>query len=437
MTATAYRAAIAHCIRAPQGATDTGMLETFDDGLLVVNQGKIVACGDANTLLPTLAPEIRIVEVRDHIIVPGFVDAHVHAAQLDVIASPGTDLLDWLERFTFPAEAAFADANYSALIAGLFCDELLRNGTTSAMVFPTVHAASVDALFAAAQARNLRITAGKVLMDRHCPANLRDTVETGNADNVALIARWHDKGRLRYAVTPRFAVTSSEAQLAAAAQLQHAHDLSMQTHLAENHAEIAEVARLFPKARSYLDVYEQHGLLGPTSVFAHGIHLDARDRERLRLSGASIAHCPTSNLFLGSGLMDLRGLIDAGINVALATDVGGGTSFSMLRTMGAAYQIAQLRGFTPSVALLLYLATLGGAKAMNASTEIGNFEAGKDANFVLLNPKATALLERRTGLARSVEEQLFVLLTLGDERAVARTFVIGDNAKLGSISRQS
>ena len=371
MTTTAHRAALAHCTRAPQSATDTGMLETFDDGLLVVANGKIVACGDAKTLLPMLGAEAQIVEACDHIIVPGFVDAHVHAAQLDVIASPGTDLLDWLARFTFPAEAAFVDADHSALIAGLFCDELLRNGTTSAMVFPTVHAASVDALFVAAQARNLRITAGKVLMNRHCPDNLRDTVESGNADNSALLARWHGKGRLRYAVTPRFAVTSSGAQLTAAAHTQQAHGLSMQTHLAENQAEIAEVARLFPKARSYLDVYEQHGLLGPTSVFAHGIHLDAHDRERLHASGASIAHCPTSNLFLGSGLMDLRGLVDAGINVALATDVGGGTSFSMLRTMGAAYQIAQLRGFTPSVALLLHLATLGGAKAMNATDQIG------------------------------------------------------------------
>ena len=428
----AYRAALAHCTRHPVSAADDGMLQTFDDGLLVVEDGLIVAVGAAVELLPGLKPDTLVTDWRGKIIVPGFVDSHVHAAQLDVIASPGRDLLDWLERFTFPAEAAFADGDHATLIANLFLDELLKNGTTSAFAWPTVHKQSADALFAAAHARNLRLITGKVLMDRNCPDNLRDTEKSGAQESADLIAQWHGKGRLSYAITPRFALTSTEAQLHSAGDLLHSNPgVFMQTHLAENHAEIVAVLASFPKARSYLDVYENFGLLGGRSVFAHCIHLSAEDRARMLASASTAAHCPTSNLFLGSGLMDLRTMLNEGLPVSLASDVGGGTSFSMLATMAAAYQVAQLRGgWTPSVATLLYLATLAGARAMGAEAQIGSFAPGKEADFAVLDCAATPLIARRCECAPSLAEKLFALITLGDDRAVKATYVLGHAASV-------
>ncbi|MDX1604620.1 MAG: guanine deaminase, partial [Candidatus Competibacterales bacterium] len=352
---------------------------------------------------------------------------HIHYVQTDIIASHGEQLLEWLQRYTFPVERAFADPAHAAACADFFVDELLRHGTTTALVLGSVHAHSVDAVFEAAQRRRLRLIAGKVLMDRHCPEDLRDTPATGYAESRALIERWHGRDRLAYAITPRFAPTSSPAQLDQAARLAHEYpDTYIHTHLAENRAEVAWVAELFPEACSYLDVYARHGLLRERSVFAHGIHLDDDDRARMAAAGAAIAFCPTCNLFLGSGLFDLAAADAAGVRVGLGTDVGGGTTFSLLQVLNEAYTVARLQGQGLTPWRALYLATLGGARALYLDERIGSFTPGREADFLVLDPAATPLLARRTGSARSLAETLFALIMLGDDRAVAATHVLGE-----------
>lgn len=324
----------------------------------------------------------------------------------------------------FPAEAAFADRRHADRVAALFLDELLRHGTTSALVFATVHEGSVDALFEAALARNMRLIAGKVLMDLGPPA-LRDTATGGRAASEALIARWRGRGRLGYAVTPRFALTSSDAQLTQAAELLAAHpDLLLHTHLAENPAEIAAVAQRFPQAADYLDVYDRFGLVGARSVFAHGVHLSDRAWSLLGASGAGLAHCPTSNLFLGSGLFDLAAADAHGVPVALGSDVGAGTGLSLLATAAEAYKVAQLRGRSLDPFRALYLATAGGARVLGIGDRVGALLPGQEADFVVLDPAATPLLAQRTA-GRSLAERLFALQVLGDDRAVAATYVAG------------
>ena len=397
----------------------------YPDGLLVVEEGLVVACGHHADLADRFADVAT--ETLTGLIVPGFIDAHVHYPQTERIASHGAQLLDWLDRHIFPAEQAFADRGHADAAAAFFLDELLRNGTTSALVFATVHTASVDALFDAALARDMRLISGKVLMDQG-PPGLRDTPAEGRAESEALIARWRGRGRLGYAVTPRFALTSSDAQLAGAGELLAAHpDVLLHTHLAENHGEIAAVAERFPDAADYLDVYDRFGLVGPRSVFAHCVHMSDRALGRMTAAASAIAFCPTSNLFLGSGLFDLAAADAHGITVAVGTDVGAGTSFSLLHTLGEAYKVGQLRGTSLDPFRALYLATVGGARALGIADRVGALLPGQEADFIVLDDAATPLLARRTRGA-TLAERLFALQILGDDRAVAETWLAGRRA---------
>jgi guanine deaminase len=397
-----------------------------EDGLLLVRDGRVVSLQPASGAMGTLPAGAQYHDYSGKLILPGFVDTHVHYSQLDVIASYGEQLLTWLERYTFPAERSFGNAAHAAEVAGLFIEEMLRNGTTSAMVFPTVHPQSVDAIFEAAASRRMRIVSGKVMMDRNCPPYLCDTAASSYDDSRALIEKWHGRGRLGYAVTPRFAASSTEAQLeAAGALLAEFPDVGLQSHVAENRKEVAWAAELFPWSRSYLDIYDRYGLLRRGAVYAHCIHLDDTDRRRMAETGAMAAFSPTSNLFLGSGFFDGAKARAAGMRFAVATDVGGGTSFSMLQTLNEAYKVAQCGNWSLTPADAFYLATLGGARALGVDAHIGNFEPGKEADLVVLDPAATPLLERRTRRAESIDAKLFLMMMLGDDRATAATHILG------------
>ncbi|TAG03919.1 MAG: guanine deaminase [Betaproteobacteria bacterium] len=426
MTAHAIRASILHCVRDPGLAGDRCAIEHIRDAITLIDNGRIVAVAPAATLLPNLGADVLIDDQRGKLLLPGFIDTHVHYPQVDVIASYGAQLLDWLNTYTFPAETQFADRAHADAAATFFLDRLLENGTTTASVFCTVHPQSVDAFFSASEARGLRMIAGKCLMDRHAPDGLRDTATTGIAETRALIERWHGHARSLYAITPRFAATSTREQLKAMGQLAREFPSAyIQSHVAENKAEIAWIAELFPEYRSYLDVYDQFGLLRDRSIYAHCIYLDDADRARMSDCGATPAFCPTSNLFIGSGLYNLAQAVSAGNRVSLGSDVGGGTSYSMLRTLGEAYKIQQLQGVSLSPAYALYLATLGGARALSLDDRIGSMCAGKEADLVLLDPAATPLLARRTALRDDPLDTFFAMMTLGDDRAVAATYAGG------------
>jgi guanine deaminase len=423
-TLRAYRASLLHFHADPAFADHA--YAWHEDGLLLVDGDKIHAAGDYATLAPTLPDGQAIVDYRGKLIVPGFIDTHLHYPQTDMIASPAPGLLPWLESYTFPTERQFGDGAHARATAEFFLDELLRCGTTTAMVYCTVHPESVDAFFAASEARNLRMVAGKVLMDRNCPEFLRDTAEGGVRDSEALIGRWHKRGRALYAITPRFAPTSSEAQLQLAGELAAAYpDTFIQTHVSENEQEVAWVKSLFPQARSYLDVYDGYGMMRPRAMFGHCIWLDNTDFARMAETKSAAAICPTSNLFLGSGLFDFE-LADAGgVLQSLATDVGAGTSFSMLQTMNEAYKVARLKGSYLPAAQMFYMATLGAARSMQLEDKIGSFAPGLEADFIVLDPQATPLLARRTERCNNLEELLFALALLGDDRAVAATYAAG------------
>ena len=425
----AFRASILHCLADPGEHASPSAVEYFDDGVLVVENGVVAEVGAAESLLPRLPENAPVEDLRDKLIVPGFIDCHVHFSQLDIIASYGEQLLDWLSRYAYPEEMRFSDVDHANSVASVFIDELLRNGTTSAMVFATVHPHSVDAIFAAAAAKNMRLIAGKVLMDRNCPAELRDDAASAYRDSKRLIERWHGQGRLGYAITPRFALTSTEAQLEAAGKLAGEFpDTWVQTHLAENFAEIAAVKEQFPWSSSYLDVYDRFGLLRERSMFAHCLHLDDRDRALMADKGGAVAFCPASNLFLGSGLFDLRAMREASICVGLASDVGGGTSLSLLKTMSDAYKVLQLEGQALPATRALYLATLGAAEALDLDDRIGNFALGKEADFVVLDPDGSSITARRTQDSTTFEELLFAVIMLGDDRHVAATYLQGQLA---------
>ena len=410
-TATPTRGAAPSCVR------------FRPDHWLYIEHGCIVGAQAADT---TPDASWQRVDCSGQLVLPGFIDTHVHAPQLDVIASYGTELLDWLNTYTFPAEARHADPVVAQAGAERFLDALLAAGTTSAAVFPTVHATSVEALFTSAQARGMRIIAGKVLMDRHAPDNLRDDVAGAERVCIDQIERWHGQGRIAYAVTPRFAATSTPEQLAMAGRLCATHPgVYMQTHVAENRAEIAWTAELFPQARSYLDVYEQAGLLHGRAILAHGIWLDDVDRARMHATGAQLAFCPSSNLFLGSGLFDWQAATDAGIAVSVASDVGGGTSLSMLRTLADAYKVQAMRGVRLSAWKALHTATLGAAQALGLDAEIGRLEPGCLADLAVWDWAAGPVARHRDTVARDLHERLFAWLTLGDERNLAASFVAG------------
>ena len=392
-----------------------------EDGALAMRDGLIAGVGPAGQILVD-HPGARVETVGDRLIAPGFVDCHVHYPQTGIIASHGKQLIDWLSTYTFPEEARFADPAYAAAAAATFFDETLRHGITTTCSFCSTHPESVDAYFQEAARRGLRALGGKMMMDRNAPENLRDTAETGYEQSKALIERWHGRGRALYAVTPRFAPTSSPAQLAAAGTLWAEHpDCPMQTHLSENRDEIRWVAELFPDGPDYLGVYEQHGLLGAGAIFGHAIHLTDRERARLSEAGAAVAHCPTSNQFLGSGECDVAGLARLGVRVGLATDVGGGSSFSMFQTMKAAYEVAQRRGDSLGPVHLWWLATAGAARALGLGDRVGNFAPGLEADAVVLDLASTPILRHRVARAETIAEVLFAQIVLADDRAVAST----------------
>ena len=424
----AYRAGVVHSIGDPDKVGLENSFEYYADGAIVVENGIIQAIGNAQDILAKENADIEVTSYENKLITSGFIDTHVHYPQTGMIASYGEQLLDWLNNYTFPAESKFEDVEHAKKVSKIFLDELESNGTTTALVFGTVHKESVDAFFSDAEQRNLRIICGKVMMDRNAPDFLTDTPESSYEDSKELIERWHNKGRLHYAVTPRFAPTSTPEQLEAAARLLKEYpDLYMHTHLSENLKEIEWVKELFPERANYLDVYDHHNLLSERSVFAHGIHLCDSECERLAETGSAVAFCPTSNLFLGSGLLDLPRLEKFGVNVGMGTDVGAGTCFSLLSTMNEAYKVMQLQGQALSPFKSLYLATLGGASALRLEDKIGNLEVGKEADFVVMDLAATPLLKFRMDNSTSLEETLFALMLMGDDRMVCETYVYGKN----------
>ena len=403
------------------GAVESDAVRFRPDHWLLIDNGRIVG---AQTTDPDGSWQRH--DHRGRLILPGFIDTHVHMPQLDVIASYGTELLDWLETYTFPAETRFADPARSQAGAELFIDALLANGTTAAVVFPTAHKVSADALFAVAQRRGMRLVTGKVLQDRHSPDGLRDDVAQARNDCIDLIQRWHGVDRLAYAVTVRFAASSSPEQLAMAGELCAADaTLYMQTHVAENLAEVRWVKALFPEARSYLDVYASAGLLHPRSVLAHGIWLDDTDRAALRDSGAQIAHSPSSNLFLGSGLFDWAAAVRCSATVSLASDVGGGTSLSMVKTMLDAYKVQAMAGQRLTAWKALHSATLGSANALGLADEIGALEPGRIADVCIWEWAAGPVARRRMEVARSLHERVFAWMTLADDRNLAAVYIAG------------
>lgn len=424
--AKAYRAAILHSLGNPAQLGLEHSYEYYPDGVLVVEEGHISDIGPATEVLARWPASLVITDYRGKLITSGFIDTHIHYPQTEIIASYGEQLLDWLDDYAFPEEAKFADPMHAQRAARFFLDELLRNGTTTALVFGSVHKVSVDAFFTESQRRNTRMLAGKVMMDRNATDNLVDTPESSYADSKALIERWHKCGRQLYAVTPRFAATSSAEQLRMAGRLLEEYkDVYLQTHLSENMREIDWVKSLFPQCSSYLDIYDHFGLLGKRSIFAHALYLEPQEWQRLAATYSVVSFCPTSNLFLGSGLFDLNTAEQQQIRVGLGTDVGAGTSFSILATLAEAYKVQQLQQHKLHPLQALYLATLGGAKALSLDDTIGNLAIGKEADFLVLDLQATPLIQKRMKSAQTVCEQLFVLMILGDDRVIAQTYIYG------------
>jgi guanine deaminase len=410
-----------------------GALHLIEDGAIALREGRIAAVGEAGAILASAAPGATVDDHAGKLILPGFIDTHIHYPQTRVIASYGAQLLEWLQKYTFVEEQKLRDPRHADVVARFFLDELARCGTTTAMVYCTVHPESVDAFFAESERRGMRMIAGKVMMDRGAPEGLRDDPQLGYDESKALIARWMGRGRLDYAVTPRFAVTSSEAQLEAAGALVRENPAAyMQTHLDENHAEIAFVKELFPWTKTYLQVYERYGLLGPRSVFGHCIHMEPSEIAALAETRSIAAFCPTSNLFLGSGLFDMRGLQERSVRVSLATDVGGGTSYSMLQTAAEGYKVLQLRGQSWPAAQAFYQMTLGNARALDLQDRIGSLSVGMEADIVVLDSRATpAMAHRMDSVDGDLAEELFILMMMGDDRAVTETYVAGRPVKNG------
>lgn len=415
----------------PAIAGEEAATRYIEDGCLVVEDGFVRAAGEAPDVLRNAAEDIPVDDWRPFLIMPGFIDPHLHFPQTQVIGSFAGELLEWLHTYTFVEEQKYSDSAVAAAAARFFLDELLRNGTTTAGVYCSVHPQSVEAFFAESARRNMRMVAGKVMMDRDAPAALLDTPESGYRDSKMLLEKWHGSGRQLYAITPRFAVTSSEAQLEAAGALAAEYpDCHIQTHLSESHREIATVAERFAWSKDYTGVYERYGLVRRKALFGHCIHLSEAERSRLGAAGATAVLCPTSNLFLGSGLFDLAALraSEPPPQIAIATDIGGGTSYSMLVTASEAYKVAALRGQPLPALAAFYMMTLGNARAMGLEKRIGSFSVGREADLVVLDTRATAAMEQRMARVQSLAEELFALMMMGDDRAIAATYVMGEQA---------
>lgn len=413
-----------HCEDLPGSEVDS--VQYLEDGVLIVENGRILALVPADQAFAQGVQPEQCRELGRKLVVPGFIDTHVHAYQFDVIGSYGEQLLEWLERYTFPSEMRMADPALAAEAANFFIEQLLANGTTSALVFSTVHQQATEALFQRAAELDLCMITGKTLMDRNAPEALLDDPDRAWRESLQLIERWHNEGRLRYAVTPRFAITSTPAQLAVAGLLvQRFPDLYVQTHLSENRAEIAFVKELFPDCRDYLDVYDSYGLCTERAVFAHCVHLEEREMERLREAGAVISSCPSSNMFLGSGLFEWQRMQEAGLKLSLGTDVGAGTSASMLATLGDLYKVAQLRAQVLKPLEAFHAITLGNARALQLQDRIGNLAPGTDADFVILDPDADPLIARRVAASQNISDEWFVYMTLGGSNVVSETWVAG------------
>lgn len=406
-------------------------LVDIEDALIVSEGGRVSAFGPYRETEGAIPAGVTVAHYPDALICPGFVDTHIHYVQTGIIASFGEQLIEWLNDYTFVEEQRFADRSYADEVARLYFDQLLANGTTTAVTFAAVYPGSVDALFAESERRGMRTIGGKVLMDRNAPDGLLDTAQSAYEDSKALIARWHGKGRNLYAVTPRFAPTSTPEQLELAGALWgESPGTFHHTHVSENLNEVKWVKELFPERAGYLDVYDHYGLLGRRSVLAHGVHLTAAERRRVHETGSAVAHCPTSNLFLGSGLFDVREAKDphTPMHLGLGTDIGAGTSFSLLETMNEAYKVAELNAYPLDAQKSFYLATRGGAEALDLAAQIGSIEVGMEADFVVLDPRATPLLEYRAARAESTEDLMFILSIMGDDRSVAATYVAGEPA---------
>jgi guanine deaminase len=426
VTTRAIRGRLLTFLRAPNGSGDAQSYRYIEDGIVLVKDGRIDAVGPAETLIGQLPTTTPIDHHADALILPGFIDPHIHYPQTQVIASYGAQLLEWLEKYTFVEEQKFGDPAHAARNAEFFLDELARNGTTTALAYCSAHPASAEALFAAASRRNAGMIAGTAIMNRNGPPGLLEPARDAIAASRDLIRRWHGNGRQRYAVTPRFAITSTDDQLAAAgALLAEFPTVLMQTHLAENHNEIATVKQLFPDDASYTAVYARFGLLSPRSLMGHCIHLDHTELALLRDSGSVAVFCPTSNLFIGSGLFDYGRRAAAGVRIALATDVGGGTSYSMLRTAAEAYKVMQLQGQNLPALAAFDLMTRANAEALGLDGEIGSIMPGAFADLVVLDARATPAMAHRMEVAHDLEEELFVLMTMGDDRAVRQTYIAG------------
>ncbi|NMG39225.1 guanine deaminase [Chelativorans sp. ZYF759] len=421
-------------LRAPEGVDDRTAYRYEEDGGLVIRDGKIVAMGAFAPISQGEGRDLEVVDHRPHLILPGFVDAHAHMPQMQVIASFGAELLDWLNNYTFPEETRFSDPAHAARIARRFLDELIRHGTTTVAAYCSVHPESVDALFSEALSRDMLVLAGKVMMDRNAPDGLRDTPRSSYDDTQALIVKWHGTGRLHYVVSPRFAITSSPEQMEMAGALMREHpELHMQTHLSENRAEIELACSLYPEAKDYTDIYARYGLLGDKALIGHCIHLSEREADAMSETRSVAVFCPTSNLFLGSGLFDWQRYRkrDKPLRVAAATDVGGGTNYSMLRTMDEGYKIIALLGEKIDPLSSFWQITRGNAEALSLGHRIGTLEPGTDADLVVLNSAATPNMALRMERIETLAEELFMLQTLGDDRAVVETYVAGRAMKGG------
>ncbi|MDN5928335.1 MAG: guanine deaminase [Hyphomicrobiales bacterium] len=431
---TIIRGRLLAFLREPQGVDDEASCLYEEDGALLVRDGKVAARGDYASVSGEAGEGATVIDHRPHLLLPGFIDGHAHYPQMQVIASYGAELLQWLNEYTFPEEARFRDAQHGRRISRLFLDELIRHGTTTAAVYCSVHKSSAEAFFAEAHDRDMLMIAGKVMMDRNAPDGVTDTPQSGYDDSKALIEEWHGRGRQNYAITPRFAITSSPEQMEMAeALVREFPDCHMQTHLSENHDEIAFTQELYPWSKDYTEIYDHYGLLGKKSLFGHCIHLSEREADVLSESGSVAVFCPTSNLFLGSGLFDYQRYRkrDKPLRIASATDVGGGTNYSMLRTMDEGYKVIALNGEKLNPLASFWQITRGNAEALSIGDRVGSLEVGSDADIVVLNSRATPAMRLRMDRTGTLAGELFLLQTLGDDRAAVEVYVAGRAAKSG------